>query len=269
METLQWATDVLCKMGLFETLEVHFFKVPECVRRTLSRFGAIDGVTAGLDWRTKSHDGGNICYAGTWSFMMLSAPETLHVCQAVKSLKNAGNTMEALFGIAWLHGWMYDFGELERPKRVELLEDEIKKYRAYGVTDQDLTTAVNLVLEFGCYFYALTPCVESAVKAYTGIYNKIAWIQTTNALYNSETQRQHFEALLQGFGSADVFLNQGLPVFPISGWKYLRTHVRRYLEDYADYLVWSNDQDIADWCNVIRTYRSLVAPRLNRTCLCY
>ena len=231
LEEIELCTLMLVEVKFFEFIDATLYQSPNDVRRLLSHFGAVRGLELAENWREGSHDAGNIIYAGLWSTMMGGADNSL-ACQNLHGYNNAGHMMEAMLGIAWLHGWMSYLGPFgygaalgdTRPRTTEMLKEHISTTMRGWVemTGDTLDTAINLVITLGCAMYAVTPHLERALGAYAAVYHRCPWIQTTKRNYNYVRQREHVEALRHGYSSAAVFLDyvdwnrSGMHVSPVA-----------------------------------------------------
>ena len=211
LQALDLAVGVMVSGNLMAFVENHLLGLPESVCRLLSHYSAVGGCLAGHQWEERSHDATNVIYAMVWEYWkgeehFLKFP----TCNSI----TAGNIVEALLGVAWIH----------------LHHNEGQDLDALLVSDALKEKASQFVRDWGSKCAAWEPVLEHAINGVHRVWEACPWVQTSKAAYNPELMQKHLQALRLGFPSGLPFHNHRLPVFPLA------IHRQMYPEDVLQLL---------------------------------
>ena len=211
---LKLATSVMTLGGLMNFMEHHVVCLPERVRRLLSHYGAVSGLSAGHNWMHQSHDAMNIIYSTVWERWKGEEQwEQFHMCRSITNWNTAGNLVELLMGVGFIH--------CHHP--------EGQRLDALWVTEPQHEQAQDFVCHCGSTIAQWVPIVERAIKGMERVWSACPWIQTTNWAYDRQLMQCHVEALRLGFMSGKPFFHRG--VFPVISFHTYPDDIRVELED--------------------------------------
>ena len=181
---LELATSVMTLGGLMNFMEHHVVCLPERVRRLLSHYGAVGGTSAGPNWREQSTDSMNLIYATVWERWKGEEQwEKFHTCRSITHWNTAGNLVELLMGVGFIH---------RHHREGQVLD-------AIWVTETQHEQAQDFVRDFGSTIVEWVPIVELAILGMESVWNACPWIQTSKFAYNIQLMQDHLEALRFGF----------------------------------------------------------------------
>ena len=211
---LELATSVMTLGGLMNFMEHHVVCLPERVRRLLSHYGAVGGMSAGTNWRDQTTDSTNLIYVTVWEqWKREEQQDQFHTCRSITNLNTAGNLVELLMGVGFIH--------CHHPKE--------KPLDALQVTQQHHDQARGFVSRCGSTIAQWVPIVERAIKGMESVWKACPWIQTTNWAYDRQLMQCHVEALRLGFMSGKPFFHRG--VFPVISFHTYPDNIRVEPED--------------------------------------
>ena len=211
---LKLATSVMTLGGLMNFMEHHVVCLPERVRRLLSHYGAVGGMSAGTNWRDQSTDSTNLIYATVWEhWKREEQQEQFHTCRSITNWNTAGNLVELLMGVGFIY--------CHHP--------EGKPLDALSVTQKHHDQAQDFVCRCGSTIAQWVPIAERAIKGMESVWNACPWIQTTNWAYDRQLMQCHVEALRLGFMPGKPFFHRG--VFPVISFHTYPDNIRVELED--------------------------------------
>jgi hypothetical protein len=203
LEKLEYAVLSLTKGRFMDYVETKLLQLSEGARSCLSHYGAQNGLSAGYSWQTKSYDATNVIYAGVWeAWKDVEHFQAYPRCRKVTAVNDAGKTMEAVLGVAWLQ--VHGRGDLAPELRQRLDDDQMHAF-------SDVAAEVfNFVLSDGLEPVRWVLTLERGLKGYNEVWNACPWIRCTTEGYNSVCQRKHIEALHFGFASGTPFIKRGV-----------------------------------------------------------
>jgi hypothetical protein len=213
LEKLEYAVLSLTKGSFMFYVEKKLLQLSQRARRCLSHYGAQNGLSAGYCWQTKSYDATNVIYAGVWeAWKDAEHFQAYPCCGNITSVNNAGNTMEAVLGVAWLQ--VYGRGDIasEDGLRRRLADDQMHTF-------MDVAAEVfNFLRSYGSEPVRWVRTLEVGLEGYNEVWNACPWIQCTTKGYNYVRQRRHIHALQLGFPSGYPFIQLDVDPFPRQYW---------------------------------------------------
>ncbi len=211
MENLLCSIFVFRDAGLLDYIESSVLRLKEKSRRCLAMYGAVRGLASGSSWQSDSYDASNCIYAGVWTTWKGETPwNKCPTAQGITNINSAGNVMEAMLGVAWLHKHC-----------TARTIDEFRHYLESDDYDYFVEVADEvfpIIDQFGSALMPWVVWLEEAITAYKGVWDANPQIQCTTRNYNAEVQDAHIEAVRFGFPSAFPFLQQQVPVLPRESW---------------------------------------------------
>ena len=210
LQDLLVAVNEIVDTNLMALVENELLCLSVKARRLLSHYGAVGGCSAGHNWVDKSYDATNVIYAAVWEYWKGAEHwSQFPSCQKITHWNTAGNIVEALLGVAWIH--------LHHPQGQDL--------DAIEVSDAEKEEAWGFVRAWGSQCAVHAPVLEHGIIGMLKVYEACPCIQTCKAAYNNELMQAHLEALRLGFPSGLPFYVRRLPVFPLA------IHPQMYPED--------------------------------------
>ena len=199
LEALVLGIDELINTGFLEVVEHSLLPLKSKVRRLLSHYGAVGGCSAAHEWREKSFDAMNVIYSSAWEYWKGEANiSKFPSCKSITHWNTAGNVVEALLGVAWIHLHLPEGHYLD----------------AIYVSDAEQKQAWEFVRAWGPTCQNRTLALEHAIMGMRSIWEACPWIQIGKAHYDHELMQSHLEALRLGFHCGAPFHARRLPVFP-------------------------------------------------------
>jgi hypothetical protein len=199
LQALVVAVDEMINANLLEIVEDHLLCLNEKTRRLLSYYGAVGCCLADQEWAERSYDATHVIYASVWEYWKGEGHwSRFPGCASITNWNSAGNIIEALLGVAWIHIHHRQGQDLD----------------AIQVSDFQQEQAWGFVRAWGAKCAACAPILEHAIIGMNKVWEACPWIQTSKADYNCELVQTHLEALRLGFPSGVPFYVRGLPVFP-------------------------------------------------------
>ena len=206
LRDLNSAIFFMVKNDYMTFVEDKLLALPEKVRRLLSHYGAVGGCSAGYQWMEKNHDAENVNYACLWEYWKGEEQSSkFTACGSIIHWNTAGNIIEALIGVAWIH--------LHHPKEQHL--------DAIYVNGNLQDVAHNFVSTWGAKCTTWIPVVEMAFNGLAYVFQACPWFRPFKSNYNPALVQTHLEALRLGFSIGLPFHRHKVPVFPLSIWKQM------------------------------------------------
>jgi hypothetical protein len=196
---LEFAISALVSCRALAWVENRLLRLSDKSRRCLAMHGAIYGCKAGLEWKKHSEDFTNAIYAGMWEYW--KSEERKHpYCENITGCNTAGNVVEALMGVAWLHlhGDLVSVDEF----RTSLLSHDLD---AYEVVAGDVFSFLKEHEHQSVGPVSWITFVEEAVIGYKEVWKACPWIQCSKSGYVADLQLCHVEALRLGHVSGFPF----------------------------------------------------------------
>ena len=176
-------------------IENALLMLPERVRRLLSHFGGIGELDV---------DYTNVIYRLVWFLILEEVPSTWYM-QTVSSLKNAGNTLEAIMGIDWLDSKLStreEWADLMRARSLTCFTKQ-EWHKGYDfVKDVQSSNIMNAIHQYDALLQKVIMSVHTVVRGinpggiFQNLYNKL---MTYEVLVEN---LDHFEAIRLGWASA-------------------------------------------------------------------
>ena len=213
---LELAMCMMTRGGLMNFMEHYVAQLPEKVRRLLSHYGAVSGLGAGHSWIVQSHDAMNVIYSTVWEHWKgEEACGRFPWCRSIINWNTAGNLLECLMGVGFIH----------------VHHHEGQVLNEISVTETEHEEAQDFVRAFGSTIVEWVPIVELAILGVESVWNACPWIQTTKGAYKIQLMLDHLHALRFGFISGYPFFRRKLPVFPVMSWHLYPDDVRKQLAE--------------------------------------
>ena len=127
-------------------VERNLLPLLEVERRLLSHYGAVHGLAAGGMWLTNSHDATNGIYGAVWEYWKMDTDSRkFPYCHSITNSNTAGNLLEAIMGLAWIH--QHHCGDMDALSVSRACEDNVTRF----------------VREWGLAMCAWVPVLEDAI----------------------------------------------------------------------------------------------------------
>ena len=212
LQELELAVDKMVTGNLMGIVEHNLLSLLERERRLLSHYGAVRGLAAGGMWQTNSYDATNCIYGSVWEYWKMDTnSQKFPNCHSITNSNTAGNLLEAIMGIAWIH--QHHCGDMDALSVSRACEDNVARF----------------VDEWGLAMHNWVPVLENAIRGVEKVWHACPWIQTTRRNYDSVLAFTHLEALRLGYPSGRPFHIFGIPVLPSLDF-YSKAPFWRYLE---------------------------------------